>query len=335
MEGAMAKRDTAVSSRGKYIWTAVLAFGCLQCTGCSVVRTVKHSFALQAAYHEPADSLLVGVRHCLMARKALEKFEELNPGIDLSRHFKKGFRSGFHDVLHGGDGKPPVLPPPKYWTVFYRDAEGHQAIQEWFAGFEVGAQWAIDHGYRRWELIPTYDDQEVRPAKLNHLAQPKKTTSSTETPETGKTSWQELLRQEQKLAKLTAQWLRSQQEGVSPAVHESKVNASRPRGSEVKQVSASSKPAKAVTSSHKGPEESAALLFLPVPLASDEPQEVQDRPDRTGDSSLQSATPRPDLRPEMRRPRWRRAQRLEVDFPSAFSVQQKNDSEGDNSARPK
>lgn len=75
-------------------------------------------------------------------------------GNSTSRPFKCGFVEGYHDVLAGGNGCPPPIPPKKYWLRYSRLANGQQQINEWFAGFEDGAAAAKSNGFDRSAQIP-------------------------------------------------------------------------------------------------------------------------------------------------------------------------------------
>lgn len=75
-------------------------------------------------------------------------------GNSTSRPFKCGFIEGYHDVLAGGNGCPPPIPPKKYWLRYSRLANGQQQISEWFAGFEDGASAAKSNGFDRFGQVP-------------------------------------------------------------------------------------------------------------------------------------------------------------------------------------
>jgi hypothetical protein len=85
----------------------------------------------------------------------------LNPGetaelapVRYSRDYAKGFKDGFADFLYaGGTGEPPPVPPRYYWKLRYETADGHRAMEDWFAGFRHGASVARAGGYREWVTI--------------------------------------------------------------------------------------------------------------------------------------------------------------------------------------
>jgi len=280
----MSEHRSAAVFVSTLVWPSLLAVACIGLTGCSVVRTLKHSMALQAAYHEPADSFLVAIRHRLMAGRALAQFEKLNPCLHPSRHFRAGFRAGFHDVLHGGDGRPPVLPPPRYWTVFYRRPAGHKAIQDWFDGFKAGAQWAIKRDYRRWEIVPTSGEQPADSEKTVQSYSASETTLPRHQP--GKVRWRKLQEQEQRVAKLTSLWLGNSQKGHR-AVLAAARKPRRPGASAIVLASAAQRAGQASPSSTADQSSDDALLFLPVATPSAEP--AANRPGPSPPASSEAA----------------------------------------------
>jgi hypothetical protein len=75
--------------------------------------------------------------------------------MPYSRDYARGFLKGFEDYVYaGGNGLPPPVPPPRYWGIYYQTPEGHQAIEDWFAGFRHGTEAARDSGYREQVLVP-------------------------------------------------------------------------------------------------------------------------------------------------------------------------------------
>jgi hypothetical protein len=74
----------------------------------------------------------------------------------LSADYGAGFREGFAQYLYqGGNGEPPLLPPPHYRKLRYQTPEGYQAIADWFAGYRHGAAVAHDGGFRQWVTGPS------------------------------------------------------------------------------------------------------------------------------------------------------------------------------------
>ena len=58
-------------------------------------------------------------------------------------HYSCGWRQGYRDVLMGGDGQCPPVPPPRYWSHKYQSCQGEAWIECWFSGYQDGANAAI------------------------------------------------------------------------------------------------------------------------------------------------------------------------------------------------
>lgn len=66
-----------------------------------------------------------------------------------SSDFEAGFLEGYADYLtYGGDGRPPLLAPRRYWRQSRSGPVGQTAQYEWFAGFEQGVRSADLSGER-------------------------------------------------------------------------------------------------------------------------------------------------------------------------------------------
>lgn len=70
------------------------------------------------------------------------------------KDFAGGFRAGYQDILNGGAGCQPTLPPKNYWKSCYRTPEGHCRINAWFEGFSHGALAAQQDGADSYGHIP-------------------------------------------------------------------------------------------------------------------------------------------------------------------------------------
>jgi len=90
-----------------------------------------------------------------VAEDAWSKIACTQPKGTFSDDYARGFIEGFEDYLYaGGNGEPPALPPRDYWRPEYETSEGHQAIQDWFAGFRHGTSEAGMSGYRQLVKVP-------------------------------------------------------------------------------------------------------------------------------------------------------------------------------------
>jgi len=56
--------------------------------------------------------------------------------------YRDGWKKGYYDVLTGGDGRPPLVPPRKYWKppVFTEHDPSRQ--NDWYTGYQDGASCA-------------------------------------------------------------------------------------------------------------------------------------------------------------------------------------------------
>jgi len=133
-------------------------------TGCGLSRQVAENVVIKPLqWNRYSDSL---ARHCRDKSLAEEAWEEVcsRDGDVYSRHYRRGFFDGFNDYLDaGGTGDPPVLPPRTYWRVYFQNAEGHQAIDDWFEGFRHGASIARASGVRNFVTVPlsSYPPREI------------------------------------------------------------------------------------------------------------------------------------------------------------------------------
>jgi hypothetical protein len=101
----------------------------------------SHVLLIDPIHFSPRRSLFFtkSKNHHEAERICSEVLREL-PDDSVTADFQAGFKAGYADFLtYGGDGRPPLLPPRKYWRVHRRSAEGRQAEQDWFAGFAAGA----------------------------------------------------------------------------------------------------------------------------------------------------------------------------------------------------
>jgi hypothetical protein len=152
---------------------AVLVLGlCALVSGCNLVLNATHNVA--AEMHDHLDCYAGSVQHKRLARQVWQDVRAQNSGVWYSRDYANGFKEGFVDYLAGGgDGEPPAVPPSKYWKSTYETLEGHQAIEDWFAGFRHGVQAVVEGGYRRWVVMPS-PAEGIVPASTTDLPPPRK-----------------------------------------------------------------------------------------------------------------------------------------------------------------
>ena len=130
---------------------------CFMSIGCGPFALATHVLVIEPIqYCKTADDISERRRNYKLADEKWPVVAQANPGLPSSPDFVSGFRDGFADYLYaGGTGEPPPLPPRPYWRITYETPEGHQAIEDWFAGFRLGAAIARGSGYRELVTIPS------------------------------------------------------------------------------------------------------------------------------------------------------------------------------------
>ena len=93
-------------------------------------------------------------RDTILAHKAWAEWSWCYDELNHPHHFAKGFRAGYQNVLGGGKGCQPTLPPRLYWKPCYQTPEGQCQTQAWFDGFSHGALAAQQDGYGNLQTIP-------------------------------------------------------------------------------------------------------------------------------------------------------------------------------------
>lgn len=96
----------------------------------------------------------MGIRNKVLAQKAWGHWSWCYDNLDYPYHFAKGFKAGYQDVLRGGSGCQPTLPPQCYWKPAYQTPEGRGKTNSWFDGFSHGALAAQQDGYGNMGEIP-------------------------------------------------------------------------------------------------------------------------------------------------------------------------------------
>ena len=129
---------------------AVMAMLCICFAGCSMFKSAGRTlFVEPLTFPTNKDSHRTQCRDRQWAEAAWQAEMAANPGLCSSGEYKRGFADGFADYLYaGGTGEPPPVPPRRLWNLDYRTAEGHAAVENWFAGFRRGAHAVRDAGYR-------------------------------------------------------------------------------------------------------------------------------------------------------------------------------------------
>ena len=118
-----------------------LIFGTLLLTGCSSIYT-------------RIDALEACARHKCQAQQAWNEQSWYYEKLDHPFHFAKGFKTAYRDVIEGGNGCQPTLPPKCYWTSRFQSAKGRCKVNEWFDGYSHGALAAQQDDVGAWAEIP-------------------------------------------------------------------------------------------------------------------------------------------------------------------------------------
>ncbi|MEP3478546.1 MAG: hypothetical protein ABJZ55_04805 [Fuerstiella sp.] len=96
----------------------------------------------------------MAIRNKVLSQKAWGHWSWCYENLDYPYHFAKGFKAGYTDVLDGGSGCQPTLPPQCYWKPAYQSPEGRSKTNSWFDGFSHGALAAEQDGYGDLGEIP-------------------------------------------------------------------------------------------------------------------------------------------------------------------------------------
>jgi hypothetical protein len=134
-------------------WTAILLAGCLAASvGCRLTRSAVHNIL-----NEPLEYL----DEKKVTRQLREEAEDilkemcLHRGRVFSHDFKQGFVDGYADYLEwGGASVPPAVPPLKYRRGRFLNPDGHARINDYFTGFQTGADMAASSGKRQFLTVP-------------------------------------------------------------------------------------------------------------------------------------------------------------------------------------
>src|SRR5262249_24203989 len=101
--------------------------------GCALVEDVSRNFCVSLS--RPIAENREYVRAREWADEAWQRTGMMDGLGRSSGDYANGFEDGFAEYLYrGGDGEPPLLPPPHYRHLRNQSPEGYQAAQDWFAG---------------------------------------------------------------------------------------------------------------------------------------------------------------------------------------------------------
>jgi hypothetical protein len=137
------------------------AFGilgpCFISFGCYPVALATRTVVIEPIqYCKTTNDIQERRRDYALAEETWQVFAQAHADHPPSSDYENGFKDGFADYIYaGGTGEPPPLPPRQYWRITYETAQGHQAIEDWFAGFRFGAAVARGSGSRELGTIPS------------------------------------------------------------------------------------------------------------------------------------------------------------------------------------
>jgi hypothetical protein len=106
--------------------------------GCSMAANAVHNLSFETT--QGVADCRERARNRQLAREAWTLYVEKNGNKEHSEDYAEGFKDGFSDYVEaGGTGQPPPVPPHRYWKLRYQNPTGYVAIEDWFAGFRMGA----------------------------------------------------------------------------------------------------------------------------------------------------------------------------------------------------
>ncbi|RLS55000.1 MAG: hypothetical protein DWH91_10225 [Planctomycetota bacterium] len=138
-------------------------------TGCSMFQTGFQNLCVarkQFSLH--ADLKATDEHHRRLAQQLATQHSEMSgQPCTTQPDYRIGFEDGIVDYLtYGGDQRPPLLPPRRYWNLQYRDAKGQTAGQQWLAGCAHGREYAEQLGLRSMETVASSATMPASPADV-------------------------------------------------------------------------------------------------------------------------------------------------------------------------
>ncbi len=120
---------------------AWLALALFSVTGCTAIQ--DHCISAETS-----------ARNCVLVEKAWLQWSKCYDHLDNKPHFAKGFKDGYQNILEGGKGCQPTLPPRWYWKPCYQTPSGRCKTMAWFDGFSHGAAAAQQDGLGNLQQLP-------------------------------------------------------------------------------------------------------------------------------------------------------------------------------------
>jgi hypothetical protein len=142
--------------------------------GCQQFALAAQNIAFEAGLC--TDTACECVEYRQLAKQAWSKFHDGQPGKNWPDDFIDGFLDGYVHFLREGrpDHAPPV-PPARFWHKFYMSPEGHQAAEQYLAGYQAGTDAAQESGRRMYQVVP-YHPAATQTSAISHQAEPPEET---------------------------------------------------------------------------------------------------------------------------------------------------------------
>jgi hypothetical protein len=143
---------------------------CSVCSGCGLYANAVRNVTFDLT--RLVDRPLSCVRYNRLADSA---WDAVKNTLDHppTKDYERGFKRGFVDFLRtGGPNTPPAVPPRHYWTFRYQTREGHQAMEDWIAGYTQGQSSARASGFRQLTTVvpgfaPVHAVAQTSPMVIN------------------------------------------------------------------------------------------------------------------------------------------------------------------------
>lgn len=87
------------------------------------------------------------------ARKDLKNLQK--SCVKPSKDFQYGFTQAYVDIAMGRPALVPPVPPPPYWSAYYRSCAGAEAVADWFQGYRTALDVGAAGGVARFNRIAT------------------------------------------------------------------------------------------------------------------------------------------------------------------------------------
>ena len=117
------------------------------------------------------EAMISAKEHCA-AEKAWHQWKGCYEDVEHRYHFGQGFKAGYQDIMAGGEGCQPALPPREYWKSCYMNPEGESKTRAWFNGFSHGVLAASQDGvggYQQIMVSPVLQDQMIPPGAEHQI----------------------------------------------------------------------------------------------------------------------------------------------------------------------